>query len=215
MAQDIDLKLLERKAYLSYHQDGLLDIGLGLFILAIGIGMATGMAWMAGILAATGISVYAGAKRAITIPRAGRVQFSPERVRKEKKEKSFFVGFFTVSAILGLMMFVLVTGIIRGEFGGSSGILARGLEAFIMAPLGLVGAVGLAALGYWKQINRYYYYAVLLMLAVSMGPLLDVPHPVYVSVPGGVIALVGLVMLVRFVKVYPRENREDASHADH
>ncbi|UCD37078.1 MAG: hypothetical protein JSW54_09605 [Fidelibacterota bacterium] len=214
MAEDFDLKRLERKAYLSYHQDGLLDIGLGLFILAWGIGMATGMAWMAGILAATGISIYAGAKKAITVPRAGLVQFSPERVRKEKKEKSFFVGFFTVSAALGIMMFMLVTSIIRGEFGGSSGLLARGLEAFIMAPMGLIGAAGLVALGYWKEIRRYYGYAILLMLAVALGPLMDIPHPVYVSTAGSVITLAGLFILMRFLKTYPPADKKETTHVN-
>jgi NADH:ubiquinone oxidoreductase subunit 6 (subunit J) len=214
MPEDIDLKQLERKAYLSYHQDGLLDIGLGLFILAWGVGMATDMAWMAGILAATGISIYAGAKKVITIPRVGLVQFGPERVRKEKKEKSFFVLFFTVTAILGIMMFALVSSIIRGEFGGSSGMLARSLESFVMAPLGLIGAVALIALGYWKELRRFYVYAALLFLAVSIGPLLKIAPPVYTSMAGGVITLAGLVMLVRFLQTYPLVNREAMSHVD-
>ena len=37
MVNKIDLKEIERKAYLSYHQDGLLDIFIGMFIFAFGL----------------------------------------------------------------------------------------------------------------------------------------------------------------------------------
>ncbi len=37
MSQDDDFKKLERQAYLTYHQDGLLDIAFGLSILGIGL----------------------------------------------------------------------------------------------------------------------------------------------------------------------------------
>ena len=33
MDQKINLKQLERKAFISYHQDGLLDIGIGMILL--------------------------------------------------------------------------------------------------------------------------------------------------------------------------------------
>jgi len=33
MEQKINLKELERKAFISYHQDGLVDIGLGIILL--------------------------------------------------------------------------------------------------------------------------------------------------------------------------------------
>ncbi len=214
MTEEVNLKELERKAYLSYHQDGLLDIGLGLFILAIGIGWATGMAWLAGVLAATGFSTFAGAKKVLTIPRLGLVQFGPERIRREKKEKSFFLLFFTVTAVLGGMMFMLVTSIYRGEFGGTSGVLARTLEAMIMAPIGLIGALAMAALAYWRQLTRYYYYALLLFLAVSVGPLLGIAHLVYTTAAGAVITVAGLVLLVRFLLAYPLKDRKEISHVD-
>jgi hypothetical protein len=214
MTEEINLKELERKAWLTYHQDGLLDIGIGLCILAVGIGFATGMAWLAGVLAATGFSTFAGAKRAFIIPRVGLVQFGPERIKREKKEKSFFLLFFTVTAVLGMMMFMLVTSIFKGGFGGTSGVLARTLEAMIMAPIGLIGALAMVALGYWKQLTRYYYYAVLLFLAVSAGPWLGITHPVYTSAAGAVITVAGLVLLVRFMTTYPLKDQEEISHVD-
>ncbi|MFC1484708.1 hypothetical protein ACFL5M_06110 [Candidatus Neomarinimicrobiota bacterium] len=214
MTEELNLKELERKAWLSYHQDGLLDIGVGLFILAIGVGFTTGMVWLAGMLVAIGFSTYAGAKQALTVPRVGLVQFGPGRVRREKQEKSFFVIFFTVSAVLGMMMFLLVTSLNRGEYGGTSGPLARTLETMIMAPIGFIGAVGMVALSYWKQLTRYYYYAAILFLAVTVGPLMGIEHPVYTAGAGVVITAAGVVLLVRFLIAYPLKDREEISHVD-
>ena len=214
MTEELNLQDLERKAWLFYHQDGLLDIGLGLFILAIGIGFGTGMFWLAGILAAVGLSSYAGAKKALTVPRVGLVQFGPERVSWEKKEKSFFVIFFTISAGLGMMMLLLVTSIHRGEFGGTSGVLARTLEAMIMAPIGFIGALGLVALGWWRQLTRYYVYAALIFLAVTVGPLMGIAHTVYTSAAGAAITVAGIVLLIRFLLAHPLEDQKEIGYVD-
>lgn len=212
MTEELNLKELERQAWLSYHQDGLLDIGIGLFILAIGIGFTTSLFWLAGALFAAGVSTYAAAKRALTVPRLGLVQFGPDRIRREKREKSFFVLFFSVSAFLGLMMFLLVTSMYRGGFGGTAGPLARTLEAMIMAPIGFIGALAMVALGYWKQITRYYTYAALVFLAVTVGPLAGIDHPIYVTAAGAVILVSGLAHLVRFLRMYPVKGGEELEH---
>jgi hypothetical protein len=214
MIEEFNLKELERKAWLSYHQDGLLDIGLGLYILAIGIGFHTGMTWLVGILFVLGASTFAGAKKALTIPRLGLVQFGPERIRREKREKSFFLIFFSVSAALGMMMFLLVVSMRGGGLGGTTGPLARTLEAMIMAPIGFIGALALVALGYWKQLNRYYTYAALIFLAVTVGPLAGLEHPVYTAAAGAVILVSGLVYLVRFLIAHPLQRGEESDHAD-
>ena len=41
MSQGDDFKKLERQAYLTYHQDGLLDIAFGLGILGVGLMLLT------------------------------------------------------------------------------------------------------------------------------------------------------------------------------
>lgn len=203
MVPEIDLKALERKAYLSYHNDGLLDLGLGLPILAVGIGWAVGMPWLAGVFFAVGFSSYAAAKKILTIPRLGLVHFSPERKKREKKEKSFFVVYFTITALLGVVMFAVVAGVNRNPDG-----FGRILEKFIMAPFGLLIAIAFAALAYWKQVSRFYLYAAVLLLAVFGGPLLGIDRAVYFSAPGVVNLSAGLYLLIRFLRTYPLPEKE-------
>jgi len=72
MSQEKQFKDLGRKAYLSYHQDGLIDILIGLGILGFGLMMLTDsvvfnmLAWMP-------IIFYVPLKNRITVPRFGYV----------------------------------------------------------------------------------------------------------------------------------------------
>ena len=83
MSQSDELKKLSRKAYLSYHQDGLIDILIGLGVLGFGLMMLTDsvvfnmMAWMP-------IIFYVPLKNRITVPRFGYVQFTSERVKRQR-----------------------------------------------------------------------------------------------------------------------------------
>ena len=196
MARNIDLKAIERKAYLSYHQDGLLEIFIGFFIAIFGLGMTTGLAYMGGIWAAVGIPIWASVKKAVTLPRMGFVDFGEERKRKVRKEKLFFVLFFTVTLVLGVGMFFL--------FQGGSVQIREQMHRFPMAPLGLIVAVGLASLTYWRGMRRFLVFAGAVLIAVFAGPALGIPHPVYFALPGVLMLCSGLVLLFRFLRRYPK-----------
>jgi hypothetical protein len=49
MVEDINLKEIQRKVYLTFFQDGLWDIFLGLFILAWGLSILTETAYLPGV----------------------------------------------------------------------------------------------------------------------------------------------------------------------
>lgn len=198
MSQDINLKEIERKAYLSYHQDGLLDIFLGLGILIFAIGMATDTAaYIGGLLGALVIPLWAAAKRFITIPRLGLVKFGPERKIRIEKEKRFFRIFLAVTLLVGAGLFIPLYA------KGIPPWLHAWLKKSIFAPMGLIGVVGLGFLAYWKQINRYYAYAVLVLIAVFVRPFLTAPAPQYLISLGLIILLFGLAVLLRFLRNYP------------
>ena len=85
MSRELNLKEIERKAWRSTYQDGLLDITLGVILLSMGLS-----AWLDraapksllsdlsyGLLLAVGVLVYVLGKRWITIPRIGLVNFGP------------------------------------------------------------------------------------------------------------------------------------------
>ena len=75
MSQEQDFKKLQQRTYASNHQDGLLDIIIGLGFIGFGLNMAFDnsafifLAWMP-------IIFYVPFKNRITVPRIGYVKFS-------------------------------------------------------------------------------------------------------------------------------------------
>jgi len=88
---------------MSYHQDGLLDIFAGLYILGFGLGIAMQILWefnfgiiMPSILLVTVLPLWFEAKRKVTVPRIGYVNFG---TRGANKLTAVFIG--TMVAGLG------------------------------------------------------------------------------------------------------------------
>jgi len=101
MTGKINLKEIERKAWMSYFEDGLWDIFMGLLMLTTGIRSLTDNVWFTlGIFAALLISVIG--KKLITIPRIGRVKFGPARKVKQKKLAAVLI--VSVLATLALLL---------------------------------------------------------------------------------------------------------------
>jgi len=200
MSNKINLKEIEKKVYLSYHQDGLLDLFLGLAIILFGVGMATDQAYIGTIMPAILFPMWAAVKKSITIPRIGNVNFGMDRKIRIKKEYAFFVVFFSITVIAGVVMFV--------AHGNMSKELDAFLRKFVMLPMGIIGVVGFSFLAYWKQINRYYLLAVLILIFIIGGPLLNIPHPEYFIALSVVIFLVGLFFLIKFLMQNPKVSGE-------
>ena len=200
MPDKINLKEIEKKAYLSYYQDGLLDIFLGIAIISFGIGMATDQSYIGSIMPAILFPLWVTIKKSITIPRIGNVNFSPERKLRIKKETAFFAIFFTVTVIAGAGIFF--------AHGHMPVWLEAFLKKFIMLPLGIIGAAGLSFLAYWKQMNHFYFLALLTLIFIIVGPILTIRHPVYFISLGVVIFLIGLIMLIKFMGQNPKTNGE-------
>ena len=98
MTQDIDLKELEKKVYMPYHRDGMLDISPGLWILLCGIAMYTHLIPFVGLIPILVMGVGYLTKKFVTIPRMGYVNFSTARKSKERRKMSFWL-------VLGLVAF--------------------------------------------------------------------------------------------------------------
>jgi hypothetical protein len=199
MSQRIDLKGLERKASTSYLQDGLLDIFLGLSLLAMGVFLLVpdaGVSDSAGLLIFVGLLALAllllgAGKRYITIPRIGRAEFSEER--REKKRKAGV--YISVAFLLLQLLLVLGRTAMDTLFGP---VLA---EVVLMIGIGVAITAGIWLAAYFKDFPRGYVYGVLYGIAFSCAFLFD--QPIAFVGPGAIILLIGLVVFVRFVCQYP------------
>jgi hypothetical protein len=200
MTHDMNLQELERKAWTAYFDDGLLDITVGLFVLTFGIGMTTRYTYLAAVSWMV-IFFFAAAKKSVTLPRVGLVKFSPERVKRFKLETSFYLLFFTITALVGMVFFVILTMGIPQSVKSLVGSLA-------LVAYELIIVIGICFVAYWKQIKRFYGYAGFSLAALITGYLMGGTQPwvgAYQFIATGTLILIaGLVVLARFLRKYPK-----------
>jgi hypothetical protein len=195
MSYEIDMNEIERQIYLSYSEDGLVDIAIGVVIMVWGImlfGEPTGLIGLLGIL---GLAIWYLGKRFITIPRIGTFQPAPKTQRRLSNLAIFLV-------VLGLIAFLAILA--------SRAFSSAFLSDHPLGILGLVIAVGVALLAYLLNATRIYIYALILFLAFAGGEILAGTvtsfdaFAISVVLGGGLILLSGLIVLFRFVRKYPR-----------
>ena len=82
MSHEIDMKEIERQVYLSYSEDGLIDIAIGSVIMAWGAMLILEPSGLIGLVGMLGLGIWYLGKRFITIPRIGTIQPSPKIERR-------------------------------------------------------------------------------------------------------------------------------------
>jgi hypothetical protein len=197
MSQNVNLKKIERKAYLSYFEDGLWDVLVGSFILCFGIDMATGSPSSSFVFPSFLVLGW-GVKRWVTYPRIGYVKFAPARLLKIRKSMGRLTLLLLLTALSGLVPLFALSG-----RPGLPADVVNWVKEHALLLFGGVWAIVVAALALLFEVKRFYAYAALVMGSFVGGHLFDVEPYWYFLVPGGLVVLSGLVMLIRFLSMYP------------
>jgi hypothetical protein len=207
MPEFIDLKALEKKAYTSIFQDGLLDIFFGLIIIgwitnSLGDFFDTVIVII--ILSSYYILVctlFIFMKRFISAPRMGQAKFGPNRKLNVKR----FIIFSVINTtILVILLILPYTGLFQSvSFDGYITMLLIS-TLFIWLPLSIIA--------FLIKFNRLYIYAIIGGLSLFVADLLRSYIPYLLStlivfgVSGGIIFSIGLIVFFRFLKKYPKES---------
>jgi hypothetical protein len=200
MENEVNLKEIERRAFLSYHKDGILDVYLGM-----GIVMASSIFFfeyfpvfsLGGIIALLPV-LYAASKKQYTIPRLGYVKFSMSTQGRARNSITLAVLLGVVSAIAGLFAFYSVIAT------GHSWI--EPLIKYWKITVASLLLVVFSLFGYVSELKRMYYYAVVTFLIFVSGLVLPVPGYWLIIIVGGIISINGLIHLYRFTQQYPLEH---------
>jgi hypothetical protein len=195
MSYELDMKEIERQVYLSYSEDGLVDIAIGVVIMVWGIMLLFEPTGLIGLLGILGMGIWYLGKRFITIPRIGTFQPGPKIERRLTNLAIFML-------LLGAIAFL---GILISRMVGSAFIVDHPLGI-----LGLVLAAGVAVLAYMLNASRLYFYAAVLFVGFAGGEILAGTITTFdafamsVTIAGGLILLSGIIIWLRFVRKYPR-----------
>jgi hypothetical protein len=196
MLKDNELQKIERKVYMSFFEDGVWDIFLGLFILAWGLAILTEAAYLPGV---SFLGIYFsiwGIKKWLTYPRIGYVRFSSTSRRRITARFLIFGAFVFLLGVMAAVLWGIGT---RPQW------LADYLPLIFNGMLAAIVCFG----AYWARVNRFYMYAVLIFLGAVLHKWLGIKWEYGFIGAGGIIVLIGLGFLIRFLRKYPLVAQED------
>lgn len=136
--------------------------------------------------------LYAGAKKAITIPRLGYVKFASERTNRTRN-------------IMLFMTLALVLGNVAGMFAWVYPSLGVYLEEHFMIIVGVIGAAIFGLVAYLSDIRRFYAYATMALVLFPSGYVFYALFQYQFVLMGVLMLLSGEVLPYRFVRKYPRQ----------
>ncbi|MEJ2281222.1 MAG: hypothetical protein P8X97_04810 [Candidatus Bathyarchaeota archaeon] len=202
MTNKNSLRDIEKKTYMSYHQDGLLDIFIGIYVLLFGIGislmtMTDFNMWfiIPAIFPAIMIPIWISAKKRITMPRIGYVNFG---IRGVNKMMAIFIGLM-VAGLGVFMVFGLGTSMGEGwaltlrDFFISNSMLIISIGALIVSSL----------FAYTMGLKRLYGYGLLIFILFFTGHFITIPFEYFLLTIGFVIIISGFTLLLQFIRKYP------------
>ncbi|MBT3285236.1 hypothetical protein HN807_12240 [Candidatus Bathyarchaeota archaeon] len=152
MSDKINLKALERKAYLAYYEDGLLDMGIGAVLAWLGGVALTELDFPFYLWYILGVSVWTSAKKQITVPRMGYVKFRETRKGRVRKLIYVFILVLTFIMVIGVLLFKSTVAV---ETPGWIFVI-RDYGDVIFGAIFLGG--GLMSVGYTTEVKRFSYY---------------------------------------------------------
>ncbi len=194
------LREVERRTYMSYHQDGLIDIFVGVFILSFGLGIllmtvTEFSTWFVipAIFPAIMVPIWVSAKKQITMPRIGYVKFRSKGANR------------LMAVLLGLMVVGLGTFMVFSF--SSSQAWALTLRNLIisngMIIIGIGAAIISSLFAYTMGLKRLYAYGLLALGLFLAGYFINIPFEYFLPSIGLVIIINGFVLLIQFVHKYP------------
>ena len=195
MSQSADFRKLEQKAYLSYHQDGLIDLIIGSIVLCIAISEVTDSSiW--NLIALLLIFAYMPLKRRITFPRLGYVKFNVKRGGVNMR----LAGVVAIGVLVISLVSILVL-LLSGKSSSSPLILAMRQSPLLV--YALLGFIGFGLAGLVLRLPRLFLYALLSLAMMISGHLLNLPLWLPFLLLGGTILAIGAVLLIGFLRRYP------------
>lgn len=196
MSDRIDLKDIERKAYTSYHEDGIIDLFIGLGILTMSLYVYAEMIYLMGAFVAVYIPIYMSMKKKITFPRLGQVTFSKSRTGRTQNSFRFLIAVNVIGVLAGFYFWWSFSG------GSPPSWFPMFVEYFPIV-IGAIGAGAFAIIAYITDITRFNKYAAVTLVTLGSAYFIPIPFLFHVAALGSLIAIAGYLQLASFKRKYP------------
>ena len=201
------LREIEKKAWFRTFEHGMWDIGIGSMFMAFGLSILADFAALSAVWVAALMPGFREIGRKLVVPRIGHVQFREQR----KRATARLTGMLTVSALMGLVTFLFITWISRGTAPAWAQWIGEHFVIFI----GLIWGGALAFTGWLVDFPRLYGYGSLIFGSLLITDFVKGYHlGVSLTIVGGLILLTGIILLIRFIRRYPKQEDVHTESAD-
>jgi hypothetical protein len=206
MNENIDLQKIEKNAWTSYFQDGLMDIFIGCIVLMFALApilsrMGLGDFWSSFIFLPVWALVYSLIviiRKYVVTPRIGVVKFGIARKKKMIKFNLIIFIVLVVGFVLGLLSFI--------DFN---------IPGWIhVARFGLIVLIASSVAAYFLDYPRLLLYGILFDLSLIIGEWLwanmQVPHhgfPITFGITAAIIIIIGMIVFVRLLHDNPIQKK--------
>ena len=185
-------KSLRQKLFVLYHNDGILDILVGLVIVSLSAIMASEIVALIGLILIP-INLYIPMKDKLVVPRMGYIRFES----KQRVNRMLMVAM--LAGVCALVLFLLLY-MLRPPFAADILGVMKDYTVPVFA-LALSGV--LLAAGQILKNNRFFFYAIISLVLIVAAYFIGIRAWIPVMVVGLSMLSCGSFKLVRFLKEYP------------
>lgn len=193
MTEKINLKKIEKKTYMSYHQDGLIDLLIGCGILFAILCFFTEMIWLGGAFVILAVPLYTYGKQKITAPRIGHVKFGQKGQHKTLFILLILIGNIFLLFFLGLFLYrnsipIWITDILSTY----PSLIIGGIACVLTVLTALISG-----------IKRFYFYAAAIVISFGIGQIISIDLLLSSAIVGILFLFTGIIKILNFIRKYP------------
>jgi len=190
--------------YLHYHNDGLLDIFIGLALIVVGFGLLTDIPYIfAFSIPTVFLPAWREAKKKLTSPRMASLHFTDAQ-RLANRTKALLVGLL-LAGILFFLAFAMAAMLWTTSRGLLPAWLLTLLREYFWLVLSAFGAGVLSLIAWLYQQSRFFAYSAFTLVTCVLISALNLPFWLVVTLTGTVMAGFGFLVFRRFIQTYPLE----------
>ena len=180
--------------YNAYYRDGLIDVFVGGALIFIGLFIWVDLIWMGAIFIPVFLPSFRAARNRFLAPRLG--DLSDEDLLPVQSQKVMF----TVTLLLGLLM---LAGVGTFFLFNASEAFSTWMQSYFLLILGGISAGMWLFAGVMLKLKHFYLHAGVTFAVFCAVQWTALPFEAAFLILGGVVALVGLLIVIHFMQDHP------------